>query len=137
MFENLSLKYRIALVIFCLEVIMMTAVVTTMLEESFQSSSDYQKANEQMLLNLVSDLSSSALLIEEFSELQSYFEQLTNQPDLVRLRLVDLNNVIVASSNLQSIGQQAQPLRTTPPNYTRSIIVACRKIGQTHHGVYQ
>lgn len=103
---------------------MMSAVLTVTLTESFHSSSDYQKANERVLLNLVSELSASALLIEEFSDLQSYFEQLTEQPDVVQLQLVDLNNVVVASSHIQAIGLEAQPLVAIPPNYSRSFKVS-------------
>jgi len=124
MLASLSLKYRIALVIFVLEAIMMTAVLTVALNQSMHSSSNYQKANERVLLKLVSELSASALLIEEFGDLQSYFEQLTHQPDVVQIQLVDLNDIVVASSKVEEIGAAAAPLNPVPPNYQRNITVS-------------
>lgn len=74
---GLSLKYRIALVIFLLEIVMVAMILQQTLTVSMENSRRQEVGKEKATLNLLSTLSRVALLIEEYGELQSYMDQVT------------------------------------------------------------
>ena len=84
MLSTLSLKYRIALVIFSLEALMMTMVLWQTLSSSLDATRQLHADNEKVMLQLLSDLSSTALLIEELADVQLYFQQVLQQPTVKR-----------------------------------------------------
>ena len=102
---NLSLKYKIALVIFLLEVIMVTMVLWDTLRHSLASTEKQIAAAEQVTLDIVSDISRVALLNEDYDRIQGYIESLPDNPGVLRARLVDERNVIVASNSLHELGE--------------------------------
>jgi len=123
MFFKLSLKYRIALVIFLLEAIMMTAVLWNTTDEALDAANKHQQANHKVILTLLSELSRTALLTEEYSDLQLYFEQIQDQPDIKNITLTDSNNHIVVSSNIDQIGQTLPNLNNSESLYWRNNLV--------------
>jgi len=123
MFFRLSLKYRIALVIFLLEAIMMTAVLWNTTDEALNAARKHQQANHNVILTLLSELSRTALLTEEYSDLQLYFEQIENQPDIENIILTDTNDHIVVSSTIDQIGQTLPNLNDTQSLYWRNNLV--------------
>jgi len=104
MFSSLSLKYRIAIIIFILEAAMMTVVLQQTLGQSFQTSSRQITNNELAILDLVSGMSRSSLITEEYAELQPYIEHLLSNTEVTRLLLADANKIIVASTTSSDIG---------------------------------
>ena len=68
MLNNLSLKYRIAIIIFLLEAVMIGVVLQLTLKESFSASSELILKNEQAILDLISGVSKTALITDEYSE---------------------------------------------------------------------
>ncbi|NIQ12642.1 MAG: hypothetical protein GWO08_22520, partial [Gammaproteobacteria bacterium] len=67
-----SLKYRIAVIIFILELIMMGAVLGVTLSHSLETSQQHLTDSESVLLDLLGDLSRIALITAEYDELQPY-----------------------------------------------------------------
>lgn len=104
MFSRLSLRYRIALIIFLLEAVMMTIVLQQTLGQSFESSSKQISNNENAILELVRGISKAALITEEYAELQPYIEHLQSSTEATRLMLTDSNKIIVASNSSLDIG---------------------------------
>ena len=111
MFSNLSLKYRIALIIFCLEAVMMATVLQQTLGQSFEASNKQILSNEHAILDLVSGMSKSALITEEYAELQPYIVNLVSDTEVTKLLLVDAYKTVVISSSLTDIGQQLPDLK--------------------------
>jgi len=111
MFSRLSLKYRIAIIIFFLEAIMLSVVLQQTLEQSFEASSRQITKHEQAILELVSGISRSALITEEYAELQPYIEHLLSNTEVTRLLLADANKIIVASSLSADIGNDLSELK--------------------------
>lgn len=111
MFSSLSLKYRIAIIIFCLEAIMMTVVLQQTLGQSFEASSKQIHSNERAILELVSGMSKSALITEEYAELQPYIVHLASVTEVTKLFLTNANKTIVISSSLKDIGNQLPDLK--------------------------
>lgn len=111
---NLSLKYRIAVIIFILEAIMMSFVLWQTLGQSYQASSQQVFNNEQAILDLVGGISKTALITEEYAELQPYMEDLLTQTQITRLILSDANKTIVASTSSSDIGNTLTEFTNSP-----------------------
>lgn len=101
----LSLKYRIALVIFLLEGVMVSIVLWQTLSISNRSAYELQLANENVLLDLVQEVASTALLTEEYTDLQLYLAKLVQQPTVERILVSDINQRVIASSQSADIGK--------------------------------
>jgi diguanylate cyclase (GGDEF)-like protein/PAS domain S-box-containing protein len=104
MFSRLSLRYRIALVIFLLEICMLASVLGVTLTQSRQTASDFNKASQQASLDLLSNLSITALLTSEYSDYQLYIQDVEKQPSLQRIVLADYNGQVVAGSHVTDVG---------------------------------
>jgi len=131
MSPRLSLKYRIALVIFVLEVVMMAAVLWRTLSVSLESTITQEAATQEMLLELVSDLGSTALLTGEYADIQIYLEQVESKPTVERVHLVDVNNAVVASTQVTAVGRPLPAIEDTGERYwrTREIGTAAGTLG--------
>lgn len=101
-----SLKYRIAIIIFVLELIMMAAVLSVTLSHSLKTSQEHLTESENVLLDILGDLSRIALITSEYDELQPYIEQVTSVPHVVDVFLANHNGRIVVSSNVSNIGEK-------------------------------
>lgn len=121
---RLSLKYRIAVMIFLLEAVMMGIVLWQTLGQSLESSRTQLAANEQALLGAVSGISRIALLTEEYADLQPYFEDLLKDPRIVRVMLVDAQNRVVASTRPDDVGSGMPALTDHGDAFWRSREIA-------------
>jgi len=110
MFSRLSLKYRIAVIIFILEAIMMTIVLQQTQKQSYEASSKQISSNERAILGLVAGISKAALITEEYAELQPYIKELISTTEATKLILTDANNLIIVSSTTSDIGKQLPQL---------------------------
>ena len=100
----MSLKYRIAGIIFVLEAIMM-AVVLTQTTSSFEDSTRRHLADaEQVALNLLSPVARRALLTHDYAEMQPYLQNVSEDPRVLRAMLVDHRGIVVASLEAADIG---------------------------------
>lgn len=100
-----SLKYRIAAIIFVLEAFMMAAVLSMTLTHSLEDNKQQLNVNEQVLMNLLGDLSRIALLTAEYDELQPYIESVVADPNVVNVYLTDTKSRIVVSNKVEDIGK--------------------------------
>jgi len=99
MLSRLSLRYRIAVIIFLLEAVMMTVVLQKTLGQSYDASSQQIRNNQLAILELVKGISKPALITEEFAEIQPYIRHLVANTEVSRLLLTDSNKIIVASNS--------------------------------------
>ena len=105
MFSRLSLRYRIALVIFLLEACMLASVLGVILTQSRQTASDFNSASQKASIDLLSNLSVTALLTSEYSDYQLYIQDVQKQPSLQRIVLADQVGRIVAGSRVTDVGR--------------------------------
>ena len=104
MFSKLSLRYRIALVIFLLEACMLAGVLGVTLSQSRQTARDFNTASQKASLDLLSNLSISALLTSEYSDYQLYIQDIQKQPSLQHIVLADYTGRVVAGSRVTDVG---------------------------------
>jgi PAS domain S-box-containing protein len=106
MLSRLSLRYRIALVIFLLEACMLAAVLSVSLSQSHSTAADFNAASQKASLDLLSNLSVTALLTGEYSDYQLYIDDVKKQPSIVRILLVDARERVVASTQVDDVGHK-------------------------------
>jgi PAS domain S-box-containing protein len=104
MFSRLSLRYRIALVIFVLEACMLGAVLSVSLSQSSSTAIEFNTASQQASLDLLSNLSVTALLTNEYSDYQLYIDDVQKQPSIVRIVLADPQLRVVADTRVEGVG---------------------------------
>ena len=105
MFSKLSLRYRIALVIFLLEACMLAGVLGVTLSQSQQTASEFNTASQNASVDLLSNLSITALLTSEYSDYQLYIQDVQKQPSLQRVVLADYTGRVVAGSPVTDVGR--------------------------------
>ena len=100
-----SLKYRIALIIFVLEAVMITAVLWATLDHSESSTREQFESSERAILSVISGISHIALQTGEYAELQPYLENLLEDTRIAQVMLVDARGIVVAGTRAESIGK--------------------------------
>ena len=80
----MSLKYRIAVVIFLLEAVMMSIVFYTTVSRSQEINQNQLEINERVILDLLGDLSRLALFTFEYDNLQAYIEKIAEALGITR-----------------------------------------------------
>jgi len=101
---RLSLKYRIAIVIFLLETVVMGMALWQTLQYSLNASREQSGTTEVAIMDLLSGMSRIALLTEEYADLQPYLENLRDEPRVVRAMLADTRGRVVVSTNAADVG---------------------------------
>jgi diguanylate cyclase (GGDEF)-like protein len=113
----MSLKYRIAAVIFLLEAVMMSVVFYSTISRSQEINEKQLEVNEKVILDLIGDLSRFALFTFEFDDLQTYIEKITEDPHVVKVLIIDRKDRIAASSNVNDIGVSTPELISSANEY--------------------
>jgi len=121
MFSNLSLKYRIAIIIFFLEAIMMASVLQLTLGQSFEATTKQINTNEFAILELVNGMSKTALITEEYSDLQPYIINLVANTEITKLFLTDANKIVIISSSVKHIGNYLPELKQNKNNSWKTV----------------
>ncbi|MFV2055160.1 MAG: EAL domain-containing protein [Thiohalomonadales bacterium] len=75
---------------------------------------------ENLILNLLSDLSRFALFSQEYQELQPYIENISKDPHVLKVLILNRNNLIMTSSNVSDVGQPAPQLLDMAETYWRN-----------------
>ena len=99
---------------------MMTAVLWQTLSSSLDATRKLHAENDKVMLQLLADLSSTALLTEELADVQLYFQQVLQQPTVKHVLLTDVNDRVVASSNVGDVGNSLPALSDSADRYWRS-----------------
>jgi diguanylate cyclase (GGDEF)-like protein/PAS domain S-box-containing protein len=100
----MSLRYRIAATIFALEIVLTGAMLWTTLGHSMRTIHEQVGSTDAVTLQLVGDLSRTALLTDEFADLQTFIEATKHDPRVEEVVLGDLQGRVVAATDLGMIG---------------------------------
>jgi len=112
-----SLRYRIAITVFILEAIMLTVVLwNTFSFIEIQAQDDLDKRH-QVVIELIQQITKNSLLSEEYDDLQQYIEQISLDPEIVTISILNLKNIIIAHNDFQHVGLKSQPHKSTSYRY--------------------
>ena len=92
---------------------MMATVLGVTLNYSQNESEKQLTINEQIMIQLLADLSRIALLTSEYDELQPYIEQVAKDPHIESVLLADRRGRVVVSSRHSSIGDTMPEFQNT------------------------
>ena len=111
-----SLKYRIASTVFILEAIMLSFVLwNTFNFIEFQAQDDMDNRH-QIIIELIKQISSNSMFAEEYDDLQQYIEQISQDPEIINIIVINKNDTVIAHSNFQKVGHPAT-LHSSSPNH--------------------
>jgi diguanylate cyclase (GGDEF)-like protein len=102
-----SLRHRIAIAIFLLELFVITIVLWSTLSFSEEQSRKQLAQTEEVILNLMVDIGSVALFSDQYDELKGYVESLAKDPHVVTIAVLNNRNIVVVSNDFDQIGKSA------------------------------
>lgn len=116
----MSLKYRIALTIFLLEIVMMVVVLSHTLSLSERVTREQLASNENAMVKLMADLSNSALFSMELGELQSRVDLLAENQRISQAVVADERGLVVVSTDFTDVGEPLGVLQDEGALYWRT-----------------
>jgi diguanylate cyclase (GGDEF)-like protein/PAS domain S-box-containing protein len=115
----MSLRYRIAATIFALEIVLTGAMLWMALGHSMRTIREQVGSTDAVTLQLVGDLSRTALLTDEFADLQIFIEATRRDPRVEEVVLGDVGGRVVAATDLTLIGTPFPTLTEGDHHYWR------------------
>jgi diguanylate cyclase (GGDEF)-like protein/PAS domain S-box-containing protein len=115
----MSLKYRIAATIFGLEIVLIGSVLWMTLGHSMSSIHQQIASTEAVTLQLLGDLSRSALLTDEYANLQTFIESAKRDPRVQAVVIGDIRGRVVAATDVGLIGLPFPTLTEREHRYWR------------------
>jgi diguanylate cyclase (GGDEF)-like protein len=100
----LSLKYRIALVTFLFQLLVLSLQLWHTFSTSREADLNQLVAREEVFLDLISEMGRRALLTDEPEDFQLFIAPFVRAPHLKRIMLLDQSGRVVASSDPQDLG---------------------------------
>ena len=113
----MSQKYRIAITVLALEAVMVGLVLWATLSFTLERSDEQFRLTHQVTINYLHDISITALLTENFGELQAYVERLSDDPQILTVLVADRANRIVASNQIERLGAPLGRLQDAHEHY--------------------
>ncbi len=101
----MSLKYRIAGMIFLLEVMLIGLVLWLTMAHSMRTVGEHFRTAQQVTLQLLGDLSKAALITEEFGDLQAVIDGTRDDPNIQSVVIADAQGQVVASTDPAELGR--------------------------------
>lgn len=102
---------------------MMATVLGVTLTYSMEETRKQLAVNEQVMLNLLGDLSRIALLTAEYDELQPYIEQVVNDPNVSAVLLANNKNTVVVSNRYSYLGRPIPNFINGESRHWRSLTI--------------
>jgi len=87
------------------------------LSQNLQNTRSLLGQNELLMLDLMAEISRSALLTDEFDFIQPLAEQFQDHPNVIRTLISDHRNIIVAAGDFSELGKPLGKLRDGSDRY--------------------
>ena len=102
-----SLKYRIAITVFILEAIMLTFVLWSTFSFIEVQAKDDLSNRHEIIFELIEQISINSIFTEEYDDLQQYIEKISNDPEIINIAILNVDNIVIAHSDFQSVGSES------------------------------
>lgn len=106
-----SLKYRIALIVFVLEVLLLTFVLTQTLSFIKSQTLNDTANRHRVQFDLIRDVTRDALFSGEFENLQSFIEKMSLDSAIISITAINDKGTVVAHNLLDQVGTIFDPQR--------------------------
>lgn len=128
---RLSLKYRIAATIFLLEIVMVSSVLWITLSTSLSRTQESLNESGIVIVDLMAELGRTALITEEYLELQPFITESLRDSHATRVILTDYKGRIVAASEEGMIGINQPPVENSKDHFwiQKDINILTGKLG--------
>ena len=120
----MSFKFRIAVTIFALETILIAVVLWGTLPYAMEHVRNQAARTDEVTIRLLNDLSRTALLTDEFDELQAFVDGDGQDPRIHAIVVVDRRDRVVAATDAALIGSPTPLLEDGAHAYWRHADVA-------------
>ena len=122
----MSFKYRIAVTIFALETILIAVVLWGTLSYAMDHVRNQAARTDEVTIRLLNDLGRTALLTDEFAELQAFIDGDQKDPRIRAVVIADANDRVIAATDLGLIGSPRPATPDGPHTYWRSVEISSR-----------
>ena len=122
----MSLKYRIAVTIFALETILIAVVLWGTLRYAMDHVRKQAARTDEVTIRLLNDLGRTALLTDEFAELQAFIDGDQKDPRIRAVIVADANDRVIAASELGLVGSPRPGTLDGPHTYWRNVEISSR-----------
>jgi diguanylate cyclase (GGDEF)-like protein/PAS domain S-box-containing protein len=122
----MSFRYRIAVTIFALETILIAFVLWGTLRYAMDHVRSQAARTDDATIRLLHDLSRTALLTDEFAELQSFVESDQHDPRIRNVVVADRRGRVVAATDVRLVGSPSPAPDEGPHSHWRSAEVRSR-----------
>jgi len=100
-----SLKYRIALIVFSLEVALLAFILTQTLNFIEKHAYEEMQQRHEVAFQLVKSISQNSLSAGEYEDLQTFIDTISTNKEILNVTVVSDSGIVVAHSSLENIGQ--------------------------------
>src|SRR5918996_5919733 len=122
----MSFKYRIAVTIFALETILIAVVLWGTLRYAMDHIRKQAARTDEVTIRLLNDLGRTALLTDEFAELQAFIDGDQKDPRIRAVIVADANDRVIAATELGLIGSPRPGTLDGPHTYWRNVEISSR-----------
>lgn len=122
----MSLKYRIAVTILALEAILIAVVLWGTLHYAMDHVRKQAARTDWVMLRLLNDLGRTALLTDEFAELQAFIAGDQKDPRIRAVIIADASDRVVAATDVALIGSARPATHDGAHTYWRSVEIPSR-----------
>lgn len=128
---TLSLKYRIALVTFLFQLLVLSLQLWHSFNESRDADLNQLITREEVFLEMLSEMGRRALLTDKPEDFQQFITPFIRNSHLKRIMLLDQSGRVLASSNPQDLGQLHPPMTATDyfPWKVKKLDTAAEQLG--------
>ncbi len=119
----MSLRARIAVTIFALEMALIAVVLYITLTHSMEGVKRQIGSSQQVTMDLLGDLSKAALITEEFDELQAFIDGTGRDPNIRTVMIGDVEGRVIAATDGELVGAAMPPLEDRGERYWREIAI--------------
>ena len=129
-----SLRFRIALVIFFLEAVMLSLVLSETQSYADENARRLIQEQDDIAIQLLLEESNRALLTLEYRRLEESFIRAASNPHILEATLVDERGLVVTSSNSERLGKAFSYEQTDQQTYLRQVEIESMadSIGELH-----
>ena len=116
----MPLKYRIAGTVFVLQTALVAALLWVTLTYSMESVRNQVAESEAVSMQLIGDLSRSALVTEDYANLQTFIEGTMRDPRIETVMLADFRGRVVVATTPEIVGTPLPTMRAGEHCYWRT-----------------